>query len=89
MRNNNKSNNQYKENQISNQDNQDNQDIIKIIINFFLIGIHSMQGCTAITWHGVTKKKKHRKIKAYRKSVQKETTVKRCLLILDLKPLRT
>ena len=26
--------------------------------------------------------------KAYRKSVRKEPTVKRCLLILDLKPLR-
>ena len=34
------------------------------------------------------KKKKHKKIKAYRKSVQKEPTVKRCLLILDLKPFR-
>ena len=34
------------------------------------------------------KKKKH-KIKAYRKSVQKEPTVKRCLLILDLKPFRS
>ena len=29
------------------------------------------------------KKNKHKKIKAYRKSVQKEPTVKRCLLILD------
>ena len=27
--------------------------------------------------------------KAYRKSVQKEPTVKRCLLILELKPLRS
>ena len=35
------------------------------------------------------KKKKHKKIKAYRKSVQKEPTVKRCLLILDLKSLRS
>ena len=33
------------------------------------------------------KKKKHKKIKAYRKSAQKEPTVKRSLLILDLKPL--
>ena len=33
--------------------------------------------------------KKHKKIKAYRKSVKKETTVKRCLLILDLKPFRS
>ena len=34
------------------------------------------------------KKKKHKKITAYRKSVQKEPTVKRCQLILDLKPLK-
>ena len=34
------------------------------------------------------KKKKHKKITAYRKSVKKEPTVKRKLLILDLKPLR-
>ena len=32
------------------------------------------------------KKKKHKRIKAYRKSLQKEPTVSRCLLILDLKP---
>ena len=32
-------------------------------------------------------KKMHNKIKAYRKYVQKGPTVKRCLLILDLKPL--
>ena len=35
------------------------------------------------------KKKKHQKITLYMKSVQKEPTVKRCLLILDLKPLRS
>ena len=35
------------------------------------------------------KKKKHKKITAYNKSVQKEPTVKRCLLILDFKPLRS
>ena len=34
------------------------------------------------------KKKKHKKIIAYRKSLQKEPTGNRCLLILDLKPLR-
>ena len=34
-------------------------------------------------------KKKHKKIKAYRKSVQEEPTVKRCLLILNLKPFRS
>ena len=35
------------------------------------------------------KKKKHKKITAYRKSVQKEPTVKSCPLILDLKQLRS
>ena len=36
------------------------------------------------------KKKEHKKIKAYRKSLYKEPTVNRCLLILlDLKPLRS
>ena len=33
-------------------------------------------------------KKKRKKIRAYRKSVQKETRVKRCHLILDLKVLK-
>ena len=32
------------------------------------------------------KKNKYKKIKAYRKSLQKEPAVNRCLLILDLKP---
>ena len=32
------------------------------------------------------KKKKHKKIKAYKKYVQKEPRVKRCLLITGLKP---
>ena len=35
------------------------------------------------------KKKKHKKITAYREFVQKKPAVKRCLLILDLKPLRS
>ena len=35
------------------------------------------------------KKKKHKKMKAYRKSTSKKPTFKRCLLILDLKPLRS
>ena len=34
-------------------------------------------------------KMKHKKIKSYGKSVYKEPTVKRCLLILDLKPFRS
>ena len=35
------------------------------------------------------KKKKHKKIKAYKKSVYKEHTVKRCLSIPDLRPFRS
>ena len=35
------------------------------------------------------KEKKHKKIKAYRKHLQKEPTINRCLLILDLKPFRS
>ena len=35
------------------------------------------------------KKKKHKKIKAYRKFLYKVSTVKRCLSILDLKPFRS
>ena len=31
--------------------------------------MNSMQGCTATTRYGVTKKKKHEKINAYRKFV--------------------
>ena len=34
------------------------------------------------------KKKKHKKIKAYRKSVKRERTFNRCLLTLDFKPFR-
>ena len=35
------------------------------------------------------KKKKHKKIKGYRKSPQNEPTVNRCLLTLDVKPFRS
>ena len=35
------------------------------------------------------KKKKHDEIKAYRIFLQKEPTISRCLLILDLKPFRS
>ena len=59
---------------------------------FFLTGIHSMQGWTATSWRRVTKKKEHKKMKEDRKyrnllAVGKPT-VKRCLLILDLKSFR-
>ena len=48
-----------------------------------------MQGRTATTMYGVTRKKSTKKTTGYRKSVQKEPTVKICLLIMDLKPLRS
>ena len=35
------------------------------------------------------KKMEHKKIKTYKKAVWKEPTVKRCLLVLDLKPFRS
>ena len=38
--------------------------------------------------HGVTIKRSSKKNKEYRKSVQKEPIVQRCLLILNLRPLR-
>ena len=56
---------------------------------FFLIGIHSIQGWRATTRHGVKGKRSSTKIKAYRKSIYIEPKVKRCLLILDLKLLRS
>ena len=62
--------------------------IFIILFFIFLFGIHSLQGWTATTRHGVTRKKNHKKITAYKKSVYKEPAVKRCLLILDLKPLK-
>ena len=58
--------------------------------HFFKTGIPSMQGWTATTWDmELQKKKKHKTITAYRKFALKEPTVKRCLLILDIKPLRS
>ena len=62
--------------------------IYKVI---YLTGIHSKLLHARLdspykAWSN--KKKKHKKIKAYRKSLYKEPTVNRCLLILDLKPFR-
>ena len=48
----------------------------------FLIGIHSIQDWITTTRHGVTKKMTHKKIKAYRKSLYKQLTVSRCLLLV-------
>ena len=39
------------------------------LVIFFLIGVHSMQGWTATTRHGVTRKEAQKKITGYRKSV--------------------
>ena len=71
--------------------------LFSLIISTFLTGqvpikkngIYSIQDWAATTGQGVTKKKKHKKIKVYRKSVQKESTIKKFLLILDLKPFRS
>ena len=60
----------------------------KFLIPFFIDwdSLHASLNSHNEAWS--YKKKKHKKITAYRKSVQKEPTVKICLLILDLKPLR-
>ena len=49
--------------------------------------LHAKLNCHYEAWS--YKKRSTKKITGYRKSVQKELTVKRCLLILDLKPHRT
>ena len=56
------------------------------------VGIHKKKVHARLNSHYEAwsyKKKKHKKIKAYRKSLSKELRVKRCLLILDLKPYRS
>ena len=67
----------------------------------FLVAGHLLQGYYFFNWGSLhamlnshhkawsQKKKQHKKIKAHRKSVYKEPTVKRCLLILDLQPFRS
>ena len=49
--------------------------------------LHARLHCHYKAWSH--KKKKYKKIKAYRKSLKKKPTVKRRLLILDLKPFRS
>ena len=49
--------------------------------------LHSRLNCHYEAWS--YKKQEAQKIKAYRESVEKEPTVKRCLLILDLQPFRS
>ena len=54
----------------------------QIFFNWDSLHVRLNSHCKAWSY----KKKKHKKIKAYRKSLQKEHAVNRCLLILDLKP---
>ena len=49
------------------------------------MGIHSAQCRTVTTRHGATRKRRKR-LKAYKKAIEKEPTVKRCMLTLDLEP---
>ena len=53
-----------------------------IFFNWGSLHIKLNSHCKAWSYN----KKKHKNIKAYRKSLQKEPAVYRCLLILDLKP---
>ena len=58
--------------------------------NYFFFNWDSLHKRLSSHYKACTyKKKKHKKVKAYKKSVKKEPTVKRYLLILDLKPLRS
>ena len=56
---------------------------------FFLIGIYSMQGRTATARHGVTRKANTKRLRHTENHFRKKPTVKRCLLILDLRPFRS
>ena len=61
------------------------------ICKSLFIGIHLCKAEQPLRHGGTKKKRKKRetqKNKAYRKSIQKNPTVKRCLLIVGLKPLR-
>ena len=61
----------------------------KDTINCFFFNCDSLHArLKATTRHGVTRKK-DKKIKPYRKSIYKQPPVKRCLLILELKPFRS
>ena len=51
-----------------------------------LASLHARMNSHYIAWS--YKKKKSKKIKSYRESIQEEPAVNRCLLILDLKPFR-
>ena len=57
--------------------------------SFFQLGFTPCKAEQSLRDMELQEKKSTKKITGYRKSVYKEPTVKRCLLILDLKPLRS
>ena len=57
--------------------------------HLFLIGIHSLQDWTATTRDGVTRKRSKKILKHTGNLLRKNLQLKRCLLILDLKPFRS
>ena len=61
-----------------------NSNLVLILFNWDLL--HARLNSHYKVWS--YKKKKHKKIKEYRKSLYKEPTVNNCLLILDVKPFR-
>ena len=63
---------------------------ISMLILYFFFNLDSLKArpnCHYEAWS--YKKKKYKKIKAYRKSAKKEPTANRYLLILDSKPFRS
>ena len=56
--------------------------------NIFLIGTHSMQGWTATTRHGVTKKRSKKRLQ-HTGNLFRKATVKSSLLTLEFKALRS
>ena len=60
--------------------------LLLLLLLFNWVSLHARLNSHCKYWSN--KKKKHKKIKAYSKSLYKETTVNRCLLVLDLKPFR-
>ena len=63
-----------------------NISVIDFFFNFNWDSLHARLNSYYKAWS--YKKKKSKKIKAYSKSLQKEPTVNRCLLILDVQTFR-
>ena len=60
-----------------------------LLLFFFLLGIHSMQGWTATTRYEVTRKRNTKRLRHTRNMSRKSLTVKRFLLIPNFKPFRS